>query len=243
MLARAAPVLRTAARSPSPSRRRPPRRAGLIARTRAFRGGGASARSKRRTRSVRLAACKRKRDDDRTARGPGRNDAPVQRRRTRTRAPAHPRTRASPPLPAVLRDAVQNLLRPAHHPELLPPDSLLQHRIGLQPPLVPPERVDDVLRRVDRALQSRLALLLMEQVARAVLATLDREREGAEHTGGDEDSPESPAAAGSLSRCHLLGLTSHKSRHPDIPRRRRAAARCAGAGCTSPRGPCATRSR
>ena len=40
-------------------------------------GEGASARSKRRTRSVRLAACKRKRDDEWNAHGQGRTDAPA----------------------------------------------------------------------------------------------------------------------------------------------------------------------
>src|SRR5215208_8161739 len=112
--------------------------------------------------------------------------------------------RALAALRTILRDPVQDLLRPAHHAELLAGDPLLQHRVRLQPPLVAPQRIHDLLRRIDRRLQPRLALSLMDQVARAVLATLDREREGPEHTGGDEDSLESPAAAGTLPGCHLI---------------------------------------
>jgi hypothetical protein len=60
-----------------------------------------------------------------------------------------------------------------------------------------------VLRRVDRNLQPRASLLLADQVARAVLASLDREPQGTEHTGGDEESLDPSAAAGTLPRRHL----------------------------------------
>src|SRR5436190_10213159 len=43
----------------------------------------------------------------------------------------------------ILRNPIEDLLRPAHHPELLARDSFLQHRIGLQAVLVAAQRIDD----------------------------------------------------------------------------------------------------
>jgi hypothetical protein len=59
-----------------------------------------------------------------------------------------------------------------------------------------------VLGRIDLALEPRSATLLTDQVARSILAPLDREPEGAEHTGGDEESLDPSAAAAALSRRH-----------------------------------------
>src|SRR4051794_26502721 len=87
-----------------------------------------------------------------------------------------------------LRDPVEDLLAAAYHAELLARDALLQRGVGLQAVLVALERVDDVLHRVDRGGEARLALALPHQIARAVLATLHREHECHEHAGGDEDS-------------------------------------------------------
>ena len=63
--------------------------------------------------------------------------------------------------------------------------------------------IHDVLCRIDRRLKPRATLRLAHQVARAVLAALDRERERREHTGGDEDSPEPSTAAGFFACCHF----------------------------------------
>ena len=47
-------------------------------------------------------------------------------------------------------EAIQQLLRPTHHPEILARDPLLELRIPLQLVAIMPQRVDDAGQRVDR---------------------------------------------------------------------------------------------
>src|SRR5450759_1890790 len=71
-----------------------------------------------------------------------------------------------------LRQPVQQLLVSPHEPELLARDPLLQRRIGLHTFLVPRQRIDDVLQRVDRPHQRLSPSALPHQIARTVLAPL-----------------------------------------------------------------------
>src|SRR5688572_24945436 len=71
-------------------------------------------------------------------------------------------------------EQVENLPRP-HHSPLLAGDALLRRRVALDGLPVLPQRVDLAFQRIDRRQQPPLLHALRHEVARAVLAALDRE--------------------------------------------------------------------
>src|SRR4051812_27302721 len=85
-----------------------------------------------------------------------------------------------------LGEAIQQLLVAAHEPELLARDALLQRGIRLDARLVAPQRIDDVLERVDCRHECGAPSALAHEVARAVLAALHREDQRGKHAHRDQ---------------------------------------------------------
>src|SRR5438270_2457780 len=71
--------------------------------------------------------------------------------------------------------AIEQLLRAAHHPEILARDPLLQLRVMLQSVAVATQGIDDARQRVDRRDHLLALAALVHEIERAVLATLHRE--------------------------------------------------------------------
>ena len=101
-------------------------------------------------------------------------------------------------------------------------------------------------------LQRRPPRLLRAAGRRAVLAALHRERGHADPDAVHDRAlrprhrsscSREAGAAGAVRRPRLVRQSPNDRAGRDTPRPRRAAPRCAAAGCTSPRGPCATPSR
>src|SRR5687768_8539847 len=87
-------------------------------------------------------------------------------------------------------DQVQQLLVPAHHPDILPGQLLLERPIGVETPAIPAERIDPPGKRIDLLLKPRLAIPLDQQVPRAELPALHGEPHHREHRDAEEDSPD-----------------------------------------------------